>query len=97
MSGATSTIGALSANVFWPPTAMIPGATPSSASNVNEVFYFSSGNPSIKETRGFMHFYRNDFTSLSPELPINLSHFFVLQILNHSNFVLDLHRVVMKT
>ncbi|KAI7982385.1 hypothetical protein LOK49_LG15G00854 [Camellia lanceoleosa] len=97
MLEATSAAGAPSANVFRPPTAMIPSATPSSASNVSQAFHFSSGNPKIEETRGFMHLYRNDFASSSSELPINLSLFFVLQILNRSNFVLDLHRVVMKS
>ncbi|GMQ09072.1 hypothetical protein CsSME_00052557 [Camellia sinensis var. sinensis] len=63
MSEATSAAGAPSANVFRPPTAMIPGATPSSASNVSQAFQFSSGNPRIEETRGFMHLYRNDFAS----------------------------------
>ncbi|CAL5361577.1 unnamed protein product [Camellia sinensis] len=71
MSEATSAAGAPSANVFRPPTAMIPGATPSSASNVSQAFQFSSGNPRIEETRGFMHLYRNDFASSSPELPMN--------------------------
>ncbi|KAF5932285.1 hypothetical protein HYC85_028456 [Camellia sinensis] len=70
MSEATSAAGAPSANVFRPPTAMIPGATPSSASNVSQAFQFSSGNPRIEETRGFMHLYRNDFASSSPELPV---------------------------
>ncbi|KAI8031559.1 BRAP2 RING ZnF UBP domain-containing protein 2 [Camellia lanceoleosa] len=94
MSEATSAVEASFANVFRPPIAMIPCAIPSSASNVSQAFHFSSGNPRIKETRGFMHLYHNDFASSSLKLLVNLSPFFVLQILNRSNFILDLHRVV---
>ncbi|KAI8004540.1 hypothetical protein LOK49_LG08G01801 [Camellia lanceoleosa] len=81
----TSAVGAPSVNAFRPPTAMIPGATPSSSSNASQAFHFFSRNPRIEEIRDFMHLYRNDFASSSPELPVNLSLFFVLQILNRSS------------
>ncbi|GMQ09071.1 hypothetical protein CsSME_00052557 [Camellia sinensis var. sinensis] len=87
MSEATSAAGAPSANVFRPPTAMIPGATPSSASNVSQAFQFSSGNPRIEETRGFMHLYRNDFASSSPELPVGRKTMVcVLGVPNHMTY-----------
>ncbi|KAF5954398.1 hypothetical protein HYC85_007254 [Camellia sinensis] len=87
MSEATSAAGAPSANVFRPPTAMIPGATPSSASNVSQAFQFSSGNPRIEETRGFMHLYCNDFASSFPELPVGRKTMVcVLGVPNHMTY-----------
>ncbi|KAI7997462.1 hypothetical protein LOK49_LG10G00430 [Camellia lanceoleosa] len=64
MSEATSTAGAPSTNVFRPPTAMIPGPTSFSASSVSQAFHFSSRNPRIEETRGFMPLYHTPFTCL---------------------------------
>ncbi|GMP72228.1 hypothetical protein CsSME_00030333 [Camellia sinensis var. sinensis] len=64
MSEDNSAAKAPSDNVFRPPTAVILSATPSSISNVSQAFHFSSRNPKIENTRGFMHLYYTPFTCL---------------------------------
>ncbi|XAR50501.1 hypothetical protein NMG60_11004844 [Bertholletia excelsa] len=78
-TSASAAAGASPEDAFRPPPSMVPSdlidstasaSAYASASNLTQAFNFSSGNPRIEETRGVMHLYRDDFASLSSELPV---------------------------